>query len=158
MHTVLRRLALRTLLAVAVTGPAVAAQSSKDIDREAKAITHHLMSPFCPGLLLADCPSGYAQELREEVAARVAKGESASSIENDLVTRYGEQIRTEPGLTGIGWLAWLAPPTAALIGLALIVGRTRAATAAGALAAERPAPSLDGAMAERLQDELDDLD
>lgn len=159
MQTWLVRLILFALVGVAA--PAVAgAPVPPEVDQRTKAITHHLMSPFCPGLLLADCPSGDAQVLREEVAARVAKGESSSSIENDLAARYGDAIRTEPALTGIGLLAWLGPPLAALIGFVVIVRKTRAATAGAAAAqtAGGPAVPLGHAMDDRLQDELDDLD
>ncbi len=140
------------------------AQRSPEVDQKTRAITHSVMSPFCPGLLLADCPSEYARELRVEIEARVTKGESADAIEGDLVRRFGEQIRTEPGFYGIGVLAWLGPPVAAVIGLLVIVRTARAAMAAAAAAttaAQTPdgqALRLGDAMEHRLQDELDELD
>jgi len=160
MHRLFVRLILLAAFACVLGSDSATAQSSADVDARTKAITHGVMSPFCPGLLLADCPSEKAFELREEIEARVAKGETREAIEDDLAARFGEQIRTEPGFFGIGLLAWLGPPIAAVIGLIVIVRKTRAATAA-ALAAQTaagPAAPLDDRAEHRLQNELDDLD
>ena len=38
-------------------------------------VTHELMSPFCPGLLLADCRSDGARHLRAEIGRRLVESE-----------------------------------------------------------------------------------
>ncbi|MGE3578621.1 MAG: cytochrome c-type biogenesis protein CcmH [Vicinamibacterales bacterium] len=160
MHRLPVRLIFVATFACALGSHAAAAQPSADVDARTKAITHDVMSPFCPGLLLADCPSEKAFELREEIGARVARGETRESIEDDLAARFGEHIRTEPGFSGIGLLAWLGPPIAALIGLLVIVRQARLATAGGLAAqtAAGPAAPIDDRTEHRLQDELDELD
>jgi cytochrome c-type biogenesis protein CcmH/NrfF len=78
---------------VFVTGlawsPCVASAQS----REAAELTRELMSPFCPGLLLSDCQSSGARDLRAEIRARVDAGESKGQIVDDLVARFGPGVR-----------------------------------------------------------------
>lgn len=124
----------------------------------ASQVAGELMSPFCPGRTLAACPSGAAAEVREEIADRLEKGESRDSIERDLLARFGDEIRGAPEASGIGLLAWIAP---AGIGLVLLIGvlwMARRMRSAGGDGAGRPSPApLDPRMAERLEDELEQL-
>jgi len=59
-------------------------------------VFRQIMSPFCPGLTLAACPSPAAEHLRTEIKTRMAAGESSDAIERDLITRYGERVRAMP--------------------------------------------------------------
>jgi len=139
-----------------LTARAATAQST---DERTSAITHELMSPFCPELLLAYCPSDQARVLREEIERRVAAGESVHAIEDDLAARYGEQIRSIPPFHGVGVLAWIGPPLAGTLGLAVVVIALRAATRNAGSRDDEPDKSLeDHALSERLRDELEDLD
>ena len=152
-----RRLATMTVL-LALAGAAAMAQST---DERTSAITHELMSPFCPGLLLADCPSDYARVLREEIARRVASGEASRSIEDDLIVRYGDQIRTIPSFHGVGVLAWVGPPIAGALGLLAVALALRSAMRADAAhdrQLQPPAEVEDRVLNERLQYELEDMD
>jgi cytochrome c-type biogenesis protein CcmH/NrfF len=65
-------------------------------ERRASAIARQTMSPFCPGRTLADCPSGYAAEWRADIRDMVAKGMSASEIQQELESRAGSNLSGSP--------------------------------------------------------------
>ena len=125
---------------------------------DASRIFTELMSPFCPGLTLADCPSPNAFELRNEIRRRLEAGEPWQSIESELVEKYGVQILSDPTGTPIGNVIWGVPFTAATlaaVGLAWFVRRaTRVAQAEGRAFAGAPDP----ATIRRLDEELSRLD
>ncbi|MCR4373299.1 MAG: cytochrome c-type biogenesis protein CcmH [Acidobacteria bacterium] len=112
-----------------------------------------IMSPFCPGLTLAACPSSSAFELRAEVTKRARDGESQDAIMTDLVARYGDIVLGTPETTGYGLMVWLAPGLIGvlLLGLVVTVGRH-------ALRQEPPPPVVvpTGGAGEQLAKQLDD--
>ena len=75
-----------------------------------------LMSPYCPGRLLKDCPSGQAFELKDKISARLQSGETTQAVVDDLINTFGDEIRAAPLAKGFGIVAWIAP------GLFLVVG------------------------------------
>ena len=75
-----------------------------------------VMSPFCPGLTLANCPSVYAETLRVSVRARLDAGEEPDSIVESLVAAFGEEIRGAPRARGLGLVLWALPLVALLAG------------------------------------------
>ena len=133
---------------------------TQSVEQQASAMAHRLMSPYCPGLLLADCRSDGAQELRTEILHRLQAGEAPDAIERDLVTRFGPAIRTEPEFNGIGLVAWLSPFVFAVAGLGIVflVVRRAASRDPASVAHARDDSEGDAGMNERLQDELDALD
>lgn len=90
-------------------------------DEEASALFDRVMSPFCPGLRLADCPSTGAAELRAAIRARLAAGEPAAAVETQLYAAFGDRIRSEPPARGIGLLAWIVLGLTFVAGAALYV-------------------------------------
>jgi cytochrome c-type biogenesis protein CcmH len=142
-------------MSVIVAPSAVIGQS---VEQQADAMTHRLMSPYCPGLLLADCRSQGAHDLRAEILQRLQKGEAPDVIERDLVGRFGPAIRTVPAFGGFGLIIWLGPLALGLAGLgfAVLVVR-KASRTSPSIAPERGEASNDVALDERLQDELDAL-
>jgi cytochrome c-type biogenesis protein CcmH/NrfF len=79
------------------------------VSDQAFALSSEIMSPFCPGLTLAACPSGAAAQLRSEIASRIAAGESRSMIVEGLVARFGEGIRGSPRPRGMALSLWIVP-------------------------------------------------
>jgi cytochrome c-type biogenesis protein CcmH len=79
------------------------------------------MSPFCPGRLIADCPSPRAAELREQIRERIAAGESADAIRSELYEKYGDYVRAAPAAQGFGLLVWVVPFVAVLAGAGVVV-------------------------------------
>jgi cytochrome c-type biogenesis protein CcmH/NrfF len=79
-----------------------------------------VMSTWCPGLTLAECPSAQAAVLRQRIAARVAEGWTNRRIDAWLVGDYGEGVLGRPRSAA----AFLVPAAAVLLGglaVALVV-------------------------------------
>lgn len=94
------------VLASLVTVSAIAESS----DESAKRVYGLVMSPFCPGRLLSDCPSDQATELKKEIQREVETGATEEAIVSKLAERYGSTIRAMPTGSGMGLVAWLVPP------------------------------------------------
>lgn len=151
------RMTLVALLAAVLSGAPAAAQDATP-RQQAADLAGQLMSPFCPGRLLADCTSPNAGELRQDIAARLAAGESAAAVKADLVRQYGAAILGAPAAAGVGWLAWLVPGVlgvVSLIGVGLKVAQATRSPLGPALALAGVADAKAWA---RLDDELRDLD
>ena len=142
----LRRLALGCacgVLWLTLAIPAVA-----QIDPEAPswgyALSHELMSPFCPGRTLAACTSPQAAELRQWILLQEAAGTNREEVIGILEERYGDVIRSTPEVEGWGLAAWLLPVGALAIGAALVFFVLRRmvdpSAAAGAKSMEASAP------------------
>jgi formate-dependent nitrite reductase complex subunit NrfG len=82
-------------------------------------IAAKVMSPFCPGVTLHDCPSAAALALRDRIERWVRQGQSEDQILERLEAQYGVGIRSTPPAGDGGWLAWALPGTALLVGLVL---------------------------------------
>jgi cytochrome c-type biogenesis protein CcmH/NrfF len=148
------RLAASVLCALLlVPAPATAA----DAGARSTALARELMSPFCPGLLLADCRSSAAQELRAEIRDRFERGETEDDIVRDLVARFGSHVRAVPPMEGFGLLAWVFPPFMAAATFLALAWRVRRATPHGHIQ-EKIVPADDPAMTARLEQELWALD
>jgi cytochrome c-type biogenesis protein CcmH/NrfF len=149
---------LSLLLVASVAGGAgdLHAQSLPDTTRDEARLFRAVMSPFCPGLTLADCPSPAAFELRKSLSARLARGESRDAVVGELVTQYGPQILADPSDTPIGRVVWGVPIAASLLAALGVVlrrwGHTRLTEAAAA-----PAPATRD-LTMRLDEELAALD
>lgn len=76
---------------------------------ETEAIAATVMSPYCPGRLLRDCPSGQAAQLKTDIHNRLEAGESSTQIIDDLIAKFGEELRAAPKAEGFGLLAWVTP-------------------------------------------------
>ena len=146
-----------------IAGPPPALTStSREIPRLAVEIYDSVLSPFCPGLLLTNCPSPAADSLRKAIADRVERGATRAEIEAELYATYGESIRGAPKASGFGLVAWLAPAVALLGGgLWIALWLRGAAARRDRHAAARPAapPTLVTAGAEAARaEELARLD
>jgi len=95
----------------AATGDAQT-RSKEEVSREALKLFNTVMSPYCPGALLADCTSSKAAVLRDEIRAELARGRDPQEIVDELIVDYGQQILGAPPLAGagiVGHRRWLAP-------------------------------------------------
>lgn len=95
------------LLVACLLGANAVAQSP---DESAKRVYGLVMSPFCPGRLLSDCPSGQATELKEEIRRDFEAGATEEVIISQLAERFGPTIRAMPTGSGMGLVAWIVPP------------------------------------------------
>jgi len=111
----MKRLTLMVFVLVVLATPA-AAQSPEDLAND---ISHKVMSPFCPGVTLHDCPSQSALDMRDRIEGYARAGMSEAAIMERLETEYGAAIRAEPSSEGAGIVAWILPALAVLAGGAL---------------------------------------
>jgi len=116
---------------------------------------NELMSPYCPGRTLPDCPSQQASDLRTWIVAQEQAGRTRPEVEADLLARYGDVILQAPRTSGFGLAAYVIPILLSLAGAALLVAfwRRQAALRRPAEAAAAPAPRVVDPELERLVDE-----
>jgi cytochrome c-type biogenesis protein CcmH len=112
----MRRLLLVATIFAVASAPATAFATPEDVAND---ISSQIMSPFCPGVTLHECPSEQAIELRERIVAWAAAGWSRDRILDTLEAEFGPQIRAVPPAEGRGLLAWLLPALGAVAGVAL---------------------------------------
>lgn len=112
-----------------------------EVGRAARDLSGELMSPFCPGRTLADCPSPDAAHLRRQIEARLAAGESAETIVTAFTHQYGEALLAAPPRRGWGMVAWVVPGLAVFAAGALLVLWLRAHQAPPAGSPAPPAPA-----------------
>jgi cytochrome c-type biogenesis protein CcmH len=119
-------------------------------------LMNELMSPYCPGRLLADCPSPQAQTLRMWLIVQEAAGRPRAEVEAEVIARYGEEhVLGAPRAEGFGLTAYALPALAVLAGGGLLVWflrrQTRAPPTPKPVAAGPPLdPELERLLDERL--------
>lgn len=124
-----RRLLWGALLTAVVVALVVASGSGETPEERASQsdrvgrLSSQLRCPTCQGLSVADSPSSTARAIRDDVARRVAEGETDDEVKQAYVDRYGEWILLRPRSSGLGALLW-ALPGAALVAAVLGLGLT----------------------------------
>jgi cytochrome c-type biogenesis protein CcmH len=146
------RLLLAVAVALALVGPAAAADRPNVADLEAE-----LVCPVCKTTLdQSDAP--VARRMKAIIRVRIAEGASAEQIKTELADQFGEAVLAAPPKRGFDLLAWLLP----------IAGVAVGAVALGYLAvvwsrrdpdeAEATATPLDPELDRRIDDELGRLE
>ncbi len=120
-------------------------------------LADELMSPYCPGRALSECPSPNAEKLRSWILEQEQAGRSQAEVEEELYAQFGDQLRQSPKAEGVGLIAYAIPALAFALGGALVVfflRRNRAGTAGAAVAGSGAAAGRpDDAELERMLDE-----
>lgn len=122
-------------------------------------VLSHLLAPCCFKQTLDVHDSDLAKQLRAEVRARLLAGESAATVEQRLVARYGDGIRAVPLADPTPKAAFYGLGAVIVAGVALTFAvRRRARPGASALAplhAGHPSPpdDWDAALDEALRDD-----
>ena len=75
-----------------------------------------IMSPYCHGLTLDNCPTKGAAELRDQIRTWLMEGQSEDWILDELELQYGPSILGAPRMRGMGLVAWLVPPLFFVVG------------------------------------------
>ena len=87
-----------------------------------RARTHSLASelrcPDCEGISVADSATNSARLIRQDIAARLRRGQSLDEIRQYYVDQNGESILLKPSSDGIGVFVWALPVVALLVGAA----------------------------------------
>lgn len=99
------------VVVAAVIGLLFASPALAGPEDVAARISKEVMSPFCDGVTLHDCPSAEADELRREIASWARAGMSERAILDRLEREYGA-VRGAPDNA----FAWLLPGVAVLVG------------------------------------------
>jgi cytochrome c-type biogenesis protein CcmH len=140
---------------VGATFASAAETFTPEVNRQASEVFETVMSPYCPGKLIANCPSSAAAELRQDIRRRIADGASADEIRQELLDTYGEAVRAAPEAEGFNLLAWLAPPAALLAAVVATVLWMRRRSAS--IASGKSAQPLDADDRARVREALDRL-
>ena len=116
-------LLILVVLALSAALPGVAATGgAADVATD---VSNNVMSPFCPGLTLHDCPSQAAVELRDRIERWARAGATRTQITARLKREYGPAIAATPPREGAGLVAWLLPAVMVAAGAALAWGLAR---------------------------------
>ena len=110
----MNKLVAACALVLVVAAPAGAAPA--DV---ANSVASKIMSPYCPGVTLHDCPSDNATALIARIESLARDGYSEAQIIDLLVAEFGPGIRATPPTSGAGLAAWAVPLLGAAAGGAL---------------------------------------
>jgi cytochrome c-type biogenesis protein CcmH/NrfF len=147
---------LAVVAAIGMSGGGVEAQTQLQVPPAVEAVAHDAMtrlrSPITPSHTLDMCPAAEAMALRDTIRMAALQGTSADRIVEDVIARYGEQVRLIPRRSGFGLAAWLLTPMALLVGGLFLAMRVRAMRRSG------PAPALAGGAAALSRDDQDALE
>ena len=160
-----RGLALACLLFMVISlalSPA-RAETSSSVPKWAYDLAHEIMSPYCPGRTLAECPSPQAAELRIWIHTQAAAGATPDEVREMLYDRFGDIVRGTPRPEGWGLSAYLVPIFFFVLGGPAVVWIIRrmmgpAAGVAQPVATSATAPAeVDPELERMLEAELRDL-
>ena len=90
-------------------------------ESQARDIFIEIMSPFCPGRSLNDCPSSKAHELKDEIRSELESGKDRQTILEGVFSKIGDEYRAVPKQSGFGLTTWLVPLGFVALG-ALLIG------------------------------------
>ncbi len=113
------------VLLLALASNAVAATEMEEA-RTAYSISRDLMSPFCPGRTLADCPSPDAAAVRVEILEQIRAGVPPETVRRDLERRFGETVKGIPKSL-VGWLVPILVLAGGAVGLVFALRRLSSA-------------------------------
>ena len=83
-------------------------------------LSNELMSPFCPGRTLSECPSPQADSLRMWLLVQESAGRGRDDVEAELLERYGDVILAAPRMEGVGIAAYAIPAVVFALGGAVV--------------------------------------
>ncbi len=88
-------------------------------------VARELWCPLCSGVRLDACELKACDQMRQEIALKLAAGDNLESIKTYFVAQYGPQVLGEPPRSGFNWLAWILPFVVLLAGALFLVMRGR---------------------------------
>ncbi len=122
-------------------------------------LAHELMSPYCPGRTLAECPSPQAGELRFWILNQAAAGANEQEVREMLAQRYGDVLLAAPRAEGWGLSAYAVPIACLVVGLPIALYAIRRLTGGDGEAADTkvaaPEPRAPASIDPELERQLD---
>lgn len=101
-------LCISILLALLWYGGSIATAQTPTAD-EVNAVAAELYCPLCAGLRLDVCELKVCEDMRQEIAERLAAGQTPEEIKAYFAEQYGPKVLGAPEKKGWGWLVWLLP-------------------------------------------------
>lgn len=138
------------------SGAPAAVPTHAEVEQQAAELFGKVMSPFCPGRTIANCPSPQAADLQIAIKDKLANGESPDEIEAELYTTFGDDIRAIPRARGFNLLAWAVPVLFFGLGVVVLVRWLRGLAPAAPAVADQGTVTQ-GELDERLKRELTEL-
>ena len=86
-------------------------------DERARRIGDSVMCPACSGETVSNSQAPVAVNIRRQIQARVAAGQTDQEISDALSAAYGERVIMNPPKSGVAGLVWVLP-VAALVAAA----------------------------------------
>ncbi len=93
------------------------------LEEQARRLMGEIRCVQCQSQSIADSDAPIAGAMRSEVRTRIAAGQSADSIRDYFIARYGDYISFDPPMTPLTWPLWFAPILVIAFGLWLARGR-----------------------------------
>jgi cytochrome c-type biogenesis protein CcmH len=150
-----RRLAALVVTALVLVPAAAASEQHPTLNE----LENEVMCPVC-GTTLSQSDSPAAEQIKQNIRAAIARGDTKSQIETQLVRNYGEQILASPPKHGFDLLAWVLPIVGIIVA-AIVLGaaawgwsRSRAPEPAVPRASSNGHGGVDPELERRLDDEL----
>jgi cytochrome c-type biogenesis protein CcmH len=129
-----------------------------DLEREARALEAMLIAPCCFSQQVSVHHSPAADDVRKDVRARLAAGQTREQILNAYVGQYGKRILAEPPAEGFDRALYVLPPLLLLGSAALVIWVVRRFSGRAVAVAEPARVAASGDYDQKLDDELRDLD
>jgi len=108
------------MLALMWRGENVAMAQTPTTD-EVNAVATELYCPLCPGLRLDVCELKVCEDMRQEIAERLAAGQTPEEIKAYFAEQYGPKVLGAPEKKGWGWLVWLLPAALAVTAVLVVL-------------------------------------
>ena len=93
-------------------------------------LTKELRCPKCQNQDIADSNAGLAKDLRDKTYQMVREGKEKQEVVDYMVARYGNFILYNPPLMASTLILWLGPLLVIVIGVGMVVVRSRRRPAA----------------------------
>ena len=137
---------------------AVAAPDPQALERQAKLIETMLIAPCCWSQQVSVHSSPAADEIRKHVRVLLAEGKTQQQILDGYVSEHGDRILAEPPARGFSATLYVAPWIVLAGSSGLVVVVIRRLRPQGAAATGPPLAPVNDDEAERIDDELRNLD
>lgn len=152
----------RALVLILALATPAAPKLPADQEALAKKLEAQLIAPCCWSQQVSVHQSPAAEEIKQDLRKRIARGETEQEILDAYVTQFGTGILVVPPARGYNLALYLIPPAVLILSAGLVVVLVRRFTKRQDVLV--PASAVAGAggagdkYARRLEEELSDLD
>ncbi|TVR62963.1 MAG: hypothetical protein EA422_10355 [Gemmatimonadales bacterium] len=121
------RIILNLILLLGLTAAALDAQIPEGVEGtyephpEALKAIDQLLSPYCPGLMLSQCPVEPSRMLRDSIHMLANQGWTADELKSWMLANHGPEWQAVPDRSGAGLWAWILPPFALVAGFGTVI-------------------------------------